>query len=176
MPSKLLPSSSAKRDLLIDDCSFSAPDGKVLCDNGQIHLVYGRKYGLIGKNGAGKTTLLRAMAKREIDGVPDDLRMVHVSQEIDGTDTSALLSVMSCDYELIEAKKEEQRLLADPDADPEALQQCMETLDLLEASTAESRAVRILAGLNLPKKCCMFRRSASAGAGGSVLPLRKVCT
>ena len=83
MPSKLL-SSSAKRDLLIDDCS-QALDGKVLCANGQIHLVYGRKYGLIGKNGAGKTTLLRAMAKREIDGVPDDLRMVHVSQEIDGT-------------------------------------------------------------------------------------------
>ena len=59
---------------------------------------------------------------------------------------------MSCDYELIEAKKEEQRLLADPDADPEALQQCMETLDLLEASTAESRAVRILAGLNFTKE------------------------
>ena len=64
LPSKLLPSSSAKQDLLIDDCSFSAPDGKILCDNGQIHLVYGRKYGLIGKNGAGKTTLLRALAKR----------------------------------------------------------------------------------------------------------------
>ena len=67
----------------------------------------------------------------DIDGVPDDLRMVHVSQEIDGTDTSVLLSVMSCDYELLETKKEEQRLLKDPNADPDELQQCMEKLDLL---------------------------------------------
>ncbi len=88
----------------------------------------------------------------DIDGVPDDLRMVHVSQEIDGTDTSVLLSVMSCDYELLETKKEEQRLLKDPNADPDELQQCMEKLDLLEASTAESRAVKILSGLNFSKE------------------------
>ena len=116
------------------------------------------------------------MAKREIDGVPDDLRMVHVSQEIDGTDTSALLSVMSCDYELIEAKKEEQRLRQTRTRIQKLFSNAWRRWSYWRPALRSRALCGSLLGLILPKKCCTFRRSASAGAGGSVLPLQKVCT
>lgn len=44
--------------------------GKCLLDGADLKLVYGRKYGLIGRNGIGKTTLLKHMANFEIEGFP----------------------------------------------------------------------------------------------------------
>jgi len=36
---------------------------RVLIKGADINMVYGRRYGLIGRNGIGKTTLLRTLAK-----------------------------------------------------------------------------------------------------------------
>ena len=147
LPSRLLPSASSTSDIHADACEVTAPDGKVLIGKADIKLVYGRKYGLIGKNGTGKTTLLRALARKEIP-IPADLRLVHCSQEIDGTDRTAMDEVMGCDYELNAALSEQEQILNDPDPDPHALEDICLKLELLEADTAKARAVRILMGLN----------------------------
>lgn len=52
--------------------------GKTLLDAAFLKLAYGRKYGLIGRNGIGKTTLLNHIAKKDIDGFPQHLHVLHV--------------------------------------------------------------------------------------------------
>lgn len=44
--------------------------GKELIQDGELLLAVGRRYGLVGRNGTGKTTLLRALARKEINGIP----------------------------------------------------------------------------------------------------------
>ena len=44
--------------------------GKSLLENTNLTLAFGRRYGLVGINGSGKSTLIRAIAKREIPGIP----------------------------------------------------------------------------------------------------------
>lgn len=44
--------------------------GKTLLEGADLKLVYGRRYGLIGRNGVGKTTLLKHMANFDIEGFP----------------------------------------------------------------------------------------------------------
>jgi len=46
-----------------------------------VSLIFGRKYGLVGRNGTGKSTLLRAISAREIE-VPTHLDILHVEQEV----------------------------------------------------------------------------------------------
>ncbi len=147
LPSRLEGSASARNDLILDNVTIASPAGKVLLEGGQIKLVRGRKYGLIGRNGIGKTTMLRAMAQREIPGFPDDLRVLHVSQEISGGKLTVVNTVVQGDYELARAKAREAALLAHKNADPGELSAVYDLLEALEAKTAETRACAILAGL-----------------------------
>lgn len=79
------------RDLRLEnfDISFG---GKQILSNASCSLVFGRRYGLIGLNGVGKSTLLRSIARRDIvcsnkdGGVPNYVRILHVEQEVEGTD------------------------------------------------------------------------------------------
>lgn len=57
--------------------------GKTLLDGAMLKLAYGRKYGLLGRNGIGKTTLLNHIARKDIEGFPQHLHVLHVEQEID---------------------------------------------------------------------------------------------
>lgn len=41
--------------------------GKTLLEDTSLRLVYGRKYGLIGRNGIGKTSLMSMLAGYEFD-------------------------------------------------------------------------------------------------------------
>jgi len=73
--------------------------GKVeLITNATVTLVYGRKYGLVGRNGSGKTTLLRAISQRQLE-VPRGLQILHVEQEVAGDDTTVIDSVLAADVE-----------------------------------------------------------------------------
>jgi ATP-binding cassette subfamily F protein 3 len=56
--------------------------GKKILTNADVSLVYGRRYGLVGRNGVGKSTLLRAMSRKQVSGVPEWLRILHVEQEV----------------------------------------------------------------------------------------------
>lgn len=44
--------------------------GSILLEGADLRLVFGRRYGLIGRNGIGKTTLLKHMATFDIEGFP----------------------------------------------------------------------------------------------------------
>lgn len=44
--------------------------GNILLEGADLRLVFGRRYGLIGRNGIGKTTLLKHMATFDIEGFP----------------------------------------------------------------------------------------------------------
>eukprot|EP00049_Salpingoeca_infusionum_P011107 m.191408 g.191408 ORF g.191408 m.191408 type:complete len:838 (+) comp14841_c0_seq1:258-2771(+) len=81
-----------------------------LIDEGQLRLVSGRRYGLMGRNGIGKTTLLKAIARYEIDTFPKTVKVVHVSQHSRASDKSALEYVVDSDVERQFWLKEEERI------------------------------------------------------------------
>jgi len=60
----VLASLEASRDVKITSASLVF-HGRVLFNDTNIEINYGRRYGLLGENGCGKTTLLKAIAKRE---------------------------------------------------------------------------------------------------------------
>ena len=72
-------SGNNEKDIQVNNVSITF-GGKLLLDNADLRLVYGRRYGLIGKNGIGKTTLLRHMAMFDIEGFPRHHRILHVKQ------------------------------------------------------------------------------------------------
>lgn len=71
--------------------------GSLLLESADLRLVYGRRYGLIGRNGVGKTTLLKHMACFDIEGFPRHHRVLHVKQEVRQPDMSSftILSYVS---------------------------------------------------------------------------------
>lgn len=69
------------RDIHIHN--FDISHGKeLLLSNSDLDLVYGHRYGLVGRNGSGKTTLLKQIVSRELQGIPSHLRILHVEQEV----------------------------------------------------------------------------------------------
>lgn len=66
---------------------------QVLLSGAGMSLIYGRRYGLIGRNGLGKSTLLRTLSKRQLV-IPKHISILHVEQEVIGDDTQALQSVL----------------------------------------------------------------------------------
>uniref|UniRef100_A0A7S4ABI0 ABC transporter domain-containing protein n=2 Tax=Pseudo-nitzschia australis TaxID=44445 RepID=A0A7S4ABI0_9STRA len=85
--------------------------GPNLLSGANLILARGRRYGLMGRNGCGKTTFLTALSKRQIDcddqdgGVPTNVRMLLVRQEIIGSDWSAVDTVLKSDVQRESCKK-----------------------------------------------------------------------
>ena len=71
-----------KMDVQVRNVMVSLPNGNVLLDQGEIKWTAGRRYGLIGENGVGKSTLLKAIARGDVEGFPQHLRVLHVRQEV----------------------------------------------------------------------------------------------
>lgn len=75
------------------DCVFSLAYGtRVLLHQTPFKVKIGRKYGLVGPNGAGKSTLMKAIANKNLQEFPEDLKSVYVEHDIQGnnSDTSVL--------------------------------------------------------------------------------------
>eukprot|EP00729_Bicosta_minor_P010107 gene10107-14007_t len=85
-------------DIVMPDISIDL-GGIVLFEDAQLTLVYGRRYGLIGRNGSGKTTFLKYLAAKEIPGIPWYIQILHISQEIHGGHRSAMQTLLDCDVE-----------------------------------------------------------------------------
>ena len=74
-------------------------NGNELLTGATLRLHEGRHYGLVGRNGVGKSTLLRRMALGKIAMFPDYLMVLHVKQEVDGSDMSVIDTVIQSDKE-----------------------------------------------------------------------------
>lgn len=86
--------------------------GAELIEDADIVLAYGRKYGLVGRNGTGKSTFLRALAGRQLAGLPSNCQVLHVEQEIVGDEISVLDAVLQTDVERTRLLQEEAHLMA----------------------------------------------------------------
>ena len=85
-------------DLILDSISLIIA-GKTLLDNTAVKLVFGKKYGLVGRNGIGKTCLMNALARGEFPKMPQNLQILLVEQEIRNTAKSAIATVLETDVE-----------------------------------------------------------------------------
>ncbi|EDW79219.1 uncharacterized protein Dwil_GK25825 [Drosophila willistoni] len=126
---------------------------KVLLQNANLLLSFGRRYGLVGRNGLGKTTLLRMIAERQLQ-IPSHISVLHVEQEVVGDDTSAVDSVLECDTERTRLLTREKEILAALNSgqvqDASLSNELSETyaaLQNIEADKAVARASVILKGL-----------------------------
>jgi ABC-type multidrug transport system fused ATPase/permease subunit len=73
--------------------------GNELLQNSTIQINGGHRYGLVGRNGCGKSTLLRRLDAHALPGIPHDLRILLVKQQIEGGNETALEALMSADRE-----------------------------------------------------------------------------
>lgn len=64
-----LTGTSREKDIHVNNFNITY-GGHILLEGADLRLVYGRRYGLIGRNGVGKTTLLKHMANFDIEGFP----------------------------------------------------------------------------------------------------------
>ena len=145
---------SRSKDIKLDNIDIQYA-GKKILEGADVLLAFGRRYGLVGKNGVGKSTLLRAIAQKELI-VSSHLRILHVEQEIEGDDKSALESVLESDVErqnlLLEEKSLNAKLNKASEPDElvlinQQLKQLYQKMDEIEADKAESKASAILNGL-----------------------------
>jgi ATP-binding cassette subfamily F protein 2 len=147
--------------------------GKVLMENCDISLNYGRRYGLLGRNGSGKSTFMNVLGARGIP-IPDSIDIYHLKHEIEPTDMTALEAVTSVDEERnkLQAEVDElsERMLDEnlPDEESEyitnRLTDLYETLEEMDADSAELRARAILRGLTFSD--AMMQKKTREFSGG----------
>lgn len=88
-------------------CEFTLGYGsKVLLHKTKLELYKGFKYGLIGGNNSGKSTLMKAMATRQLESFPPELKSVYVETDILGE----LSHLSLVDYILQDERLKEENL------------------------------------------------------------------
>lgn len=147
--------------------------GKVLLEECDVALNYGRRYGLIGRNGSGKSTFMNVLGARGVP-IPDSIDIYHLKHEIEASDMTALEAVLSVDEErsklqheadeLSEQMTDESISEEDSEAISERLTDIYERLDELDADTAEMRARSILKGLTFSNE--MMQKKTREFSGG----------
>jgi ATP-binding cassette, subfamily F, member 3 len=158
----------------IDAQAFTLPNpggGPPLLENAAFTLVRGRRYGLIGRNGKGKSTLLKALAARRYGEIPDNVTVHYVSQEVQLTnitrEQTPLECVLAADIERTLLLEEMARLDAEESLTVEQQQrqgEIMEQLEIIEADSAERRAVELLDNLGFTEE--LKARPLKALSGG----------
>ena len=149
------------KDIRIENFDISFGD-KVLLRGANLTLIYGRRYGMVGRNGLGKSTLLKMISGGQLI-IPNHISVLHVEQEIVGDDTLALQSVLESDTKREGLLAEEKRLTAD-DPDSPRLAQVYVELEAIESDKAPSRASIILSGLGFTPQ--MQGRATKTFSGG----------
>lgn len=149
--------------LRIEKIRYSV-EGRPLFEDASAAIPAGHKVGLVGRNGTGKTTLFR-LIRGELSleagdiSMPHGLRIGGVTQEVPGTETSLLDTVLSSD-------DERARLLAEAEtaAEPDRIAEIQTRLADISAWSAEARASNILRGLGFGQ--AEQAMSCSAFSGG----------
>ena len=98
----------------------------------------------------GKSTLLEALASREVP-IPDHIDIYHLSEEIAASDKTPLQCVMEVESERVRLEAEAAQLVEEGDSESDRLMDIYERLEVIDASTAESKAAKILHGLGFSK-------------------------
>lgn len=83
----------------LDASNFTLPNpggGQPLLEDSVCRLVWGHRYGLIGRNGMGKSTLLKALAARRVGDIPPNVTVHYVSQEVNLTSEQQLKTPVEC--------------------------------------------------------------------------------
>lgn len=142
---------------------------KVLLQNADVLLAQGRRYGLVGRNGLGKTTLLRMISGKQLK-IASHISILHVEQEVVGDDTTALASVLECDFVRARLLAEEKSINAQINAGSadatlnKQLSDVYAALENIEADKAPARASVILNGLGF--NSAMQGRATRTFSGG----------
>jgi len=144
----------------LDAPSFTLPNpggGQPLLEDSSCRLVWGRRYGLIGRNGMGKSTLLRALAARRVGDIPVNVTVHYVSQEVNLTEAQRNKTPVQCvvdaDLERTLLLEELQQLTQRADAgdlDAKGSQRhadVMSRLEEIDSDSADRRATSLLDNL-----------------------------
>jgi len=158
---RLPPSGTSCGMLRISDISYSV-EGRPLIENASAVIPTGHKVGVVGRNGTGKTTLFRLIrGELTLEGgtidLPRGARIGGVSQEVPGSDTSLLDTVLAADTERL-------ALMAEDTEDPARIAEIQTRLTDIDAWSAEARASAILKGLGFTDT--EQRMPCSAFSGG----------
>ena len=130
--------------------------GKTLLNEAELKISFGRRYVLIGRNGIGKTTLLNHIVRKEIDGIPKQLQIVHVEQEAIMSENKLIDEILLCDRErtklLNESNEINEKILNEKNEEKiknltNKLVEINNRLEEIDASSAENKAKFILLGL-----------------------------
>jgi ATP-binding cassette subfamily F protein 3 len=161
----------------LDAKSFTLPNpggGQPLLEDAACRLVWGRRYGLIGRNGMGKSTLLRAFAARRVGDVPPNVLVHYVSQEVILSEAQRLKTpvevVVDADIErtlLMEEHAELEVKAAAGELDAKGSQRhgmVLMRLDEIEADSAHRRATSLLKNLGFSSE--LQARPLSQLSGG----------
>jgi len=123
---------------------------QLLLDDTSLHILPGRRIGVIGQNGTGKSSLF-AMLRGELHAdagelsVPAQWRIAHMAQEVAASDRSAVDYVLDGDVRLREA--EAAIAAAQAAGDDAAQARAWADYEALHGYTARSRAEQLLHGL-----------------------------
>ena len=93
------------KNISLDKFSISI-DKKVLFQDSSLKLIYGEKYGFIGKNGCGKTTLLKHLAQKVLP-LHKDIDILYVEQEVLPSEKTAFQTILESNkykYNLIKKR------------------------------------------------------------------------
>lgn len=140
--------------------------GADLLVDAQLTLSRGRRYGLMGRNGCGKTTLMELVASRKIKGIPRNMTMLLVRQEIVGNHLTPVECVLKSDPRVQGLKMFIQMAENDPTSDATQLASAYERLTQIEEEEGppEPRARKILHGLGFSEE--MQEKSTKELSGG----------
>merc|ERR1711871_32797 len=146
----------------IEATSFTLPNpggGAPLLQDASCTQIRGRRYALIGRNGKGKSTMLKAIASRRVGGIPLNVSMHYVSQEVKLTEETMQMSPL----EAVLAADIERKLLVDELAMLDAIAELtteqtqrqndiIEQMEIIEADTADRRALELLENLGFTEE------------------------
>lgn len=147
----VLDSLETSRDIKLSSVSLLF-HGKVLIQDSQLELNYGRRYGLLGENGCGKSTFLKAIASREYP-IPENIDIYLLDEPAEPSEYSALEYVVrEAQGELKRLEDLVEKILLEDGPESDLLEPLYERMDDMDPSTFESRAAIILIGLGFNSK------------------------
>ncbi|KAI0017004.1 ABC transporter ATP-binding protein ARB1 [Xylariomycetidae sp. FL0641] len=147
----VLASIPSSRDVKIISASLTF-HGRVLLNETDLELSFGRRYGLLGENGCGKSTLMKAIAEREYP-IPDHVDIYLLNEGAPPSDLGALEWVVKeAEKEMERLDKRAEEILEEQGPDDPILMDIYEHMDKMDPSTFATRASLILTGLGFNKQ------------------------